>query len=68
MRINFSSNTEFSKPMMSPEFQDTYGNRKNSYRSWGDKLETPSTFDPMDFLKTGMNTINSLNISLGTRT
>ena len=68
MRINFSSNTEFSKPMMSPEFQDTYGNRKNSYRSWGDKLETPSTFDPMDFFKTGMNTINSLNISSGTRT
>ena len=68
MKVNFSSNTEFSKPMMSPEFQNTYGNRKNSYRSWGDKLETPSTFDPMDFFKTGMNTINSLNISSGTRT
>lgn len=68
MKINFSSNTEFSKPMISPEFQNSYGNRDNSYRSWGEKLATPSSFDPMDFFKTGMNTINSLNISSGTKT
>ena len=67
MKINFSSNTEFSKPMISPEFQNSYGNRDNSYRSWGEKLATPSSFDPMDFFKTGMNTINSLNISSGTK-
>ena len=68
MRVNFSSNTDFSAPLLKPEFQNTYGNRENSYRSWGDKLETPSTFDPMDFFKTGVNSINSLNISTGTKT
>lgn len=68
MRVNFSSNTDFSNPLIKPEFQNTYGNRDNSYRSWGDKLATPSSFDPMDFFKTGVNTINSLNISAGTKT
>ena len=68
MRVNFSSNTDFSAPLLKPEFQNTFGNRENSYRSWGDKLDTPSTFNPMDFFKTGVNTINSLNISAGTNT
>lgn len=67
MKVNFSSNTEFSNPLFMPEFQTTYGNRDNSYRSWGDKLSTPSTFDPSCFFKTGMNTINSLNISAGNK-
>lgn len=68
MKLNFSSNTEFLNPLFSPDFQNTYGNRDNSYRSWGDKLTKPSSFDPMDFFKTGMNTINSLNVSAGNRT
>ncbi len=68
LTLNFSSNTEFFNPVCSPEFQNTYGNRSNSYRSWGEKLATPSTFDPMDFFKTGMNTINSLNLSAGNQT
>ncbi|WP_347564969.1 SusC/RagA family TonB-linked outer membrane protein [Bacteroides caecimuris] len=67
MKLNFSTSNEFMNPSVSPEFQTTYGNKKNSYRSWGDKLETPSTFDPMDFFKTGFSTINSLNISTGTK-
>ena len=67
LKLNFSSNTEFTNPLFSPDFQNTYGNRDNSYRSWGDKLATPSTFDPMDFFQTGVNSINSLNISTGTK-
>lgn len=67
LKVNFSSNTEFSNPLFSPEFQNTYGNRENSYRSWGEKLNTPSTFDPMDFFQTGVNSINSLNLSTGTK-
>lgn len=27
MRVNFSSNTDFSAPLLKPEFQNTYGNR-----------------------------------------
>lgn len=33
MKINSSSNTEFSEPMISPEFQSSYDNRDNFYRS-----------------------------------
>lgn len=67
LKLNFSSNTDFSNPLFSPDFQNIYGNRDNSYRSWGEKLTTLSSFDPMDFFKTGVNSINSLNVSTGTR-
>lgn len=68
LKINFSSNNEFSNPLFGPDFQNTYGNKDGSYRSWGDKLATPSTFNPMDFFNTGFNTMNSLNLSTGTKT
>ena len=66
-RLNFSSNTEFSKPLITPDFQNDYGNKPGSYRSWGEKLDTPSSFDPIDFFKTGVNTINSVNMSTGNK-
>lgn len=66
LRVNVSSNTEFMTPGVMPEFQNIYGNRPNSYRSWGEKLATPSTFDPRSFFQTGFQTINSVNLSGGT--
>lgn len=68
LSVNFSSNTEVLNPAFGPEFQNTYGNRPGSYRSWGEKMAQPSVFDPMEFFQNGLNTINSLNISTGTRT
>ncbi len=66
VKVNFSSNTEFLSAGVMPEFQNTYGTESNTYRSWGKKLETPSTFNPRDFFQGGYNTINSLNLSGGT--
>ena len=66
VKVNFSSNTEFLSVGVMPEFQNTYGTELNTYRSWGKKLETPSTFNPRDFFQGGYNTINSLNLSGGT--
>lgn len=66
IKVNFSTNTEFLTAGVMPEFQNTYGTEKNTYRSWGEKLASPSTFDPRDFFQGGYNTINSLNVSGGT--
>ena len=65
MKINVSSNTEFLTASTMPEFQNTYGTQPNSYRSWGEKLATPSKFDPRVFFRTGYNTINSVSMSGG---
>lgn len=68
LSLQFSSNTEFSRPYMMPEFQNTYGNKKDSYESWGNKLSEPSAYDPRkDFFETGVNSINSLILTTGTK-
>lgn len=65
LKVNFSSNTEILTAGIMPKFQNTYGTEKDTYRSWGEKLDTPSSFNPKDFFQTGYNTINSLNLSGG---
>lgn len=68
LQISVSSSTEFSKAYMTPEFQNTYGNKKDAYDSWGEKLATPSNYDPKnDFFNTGTNFINSLTLTTGTK-
>lgn len=68
LQINFSSSSEFSKAMMTPKFQNTYGNKDGAFESWGDKLATPSSYDPKkDFFNTGSTHINSLTLSTGTK-
>lgn len=68
LSVQFSSSTEFSKAYMTPEFQNTYGNKKDSYESWGEKLATPSDYDPKDdFFNTGTNFINSVTLITGTK-
>lgn len=65
--INFSNSTQFSTPMILPKFQNTYGQTETgSYNSWGEKLTTPSTYNPANFFQTGVNTTNSVSLSTGT--
>ncbi|RZK14397.1 MAG: SusC/RagA family TonB-linked outer membrane protein, partial [Flavobacterium sp.] len=65
--VNVSNSTTFSNPLMLPEFQKTYGQtEQGSYYSWGDKLSTPSTYDPSAFFQTGSNITNSISLSTGT--
>ena len=64
--ISFSSSADFSSPLLMPEFQNTYGNKLGSYESWGEKLVTPSSYDPKkDFFRTGTNFINALTLNMG---
>lgn len=64
--FSFSSSADFSSPLLMPEFQNTYGNKLGSYESWGEKLATPSSYDPKkDFFRTGTNFINALTLNMG---
>ena len=69
LQISFSSSSEFSKAYMTPEFQNTYGNKEGVFESWGNKLATPNDYDPKDdFFQTGTNFINSLTLTTGNKT
>ncbi|MCM1177447.1 MAG: SusC/RagA family TonB-linked outer membrane protein [Bacteroidales bacterium] len=66
--LSFSTTSEFSTPYMTPDFQNIYGNRQGAYESWGNKLATPSSYDPKkDFFETGMTFINSLSLTMGNK-
>ena len=67
LKVNLSSSVELNNPLLMPEFQNTYGNRVGDYTSWGEKLSTPSSFDPKDFFKTGMTLNNAINLSVGNK-
>ena len=68
VRVAVSSSMEFSNPFILPKFQNTYGNKAGSFYSWGDRLATPSSYDPKDFFNTGNNYINSVTLTTGTKT
>lgn len=66
VNVSYSNNTSFFSPFVTPEFQNTYGTTSNgSFSSWGSKLATPSSYDPMDFFQTGYNVGNSVTFSTG---
>lgn len=66
LKINYSNDTQFMAPFVKPRFQNTYGSEEGQFTSWGNKLETPSTYDPFDYLQTGFAISNSMNLSTGT--
>lgn len=61
--VNFNSKVEVLTPFITPEFQNTYGSSGET--SWGEKLATPSTYDPLKFFGTGVVHNNSVDFSLG---
>ena len=65
LRVNVASSVEFSNPFVLPKFQNVYGNADGSYFSWGNKLDTPASWEPEDFYKTGAMFSNSFNLSVG---
>ena len=67
-RISYSNSTSFSRPFITPEFQNTYGRKEGEFKSWGDKLEKASDYNPLDFFQTGFNTMNSIAVSTGSET
>ena len=66
MHLSYSNNTSFYSPFVTPEFQNTYGQtRTGAFSSWGNKLATPSSYDPLDFYQTGYMMGNSVTFSVG---
>lgn len=65
-KVTLSHNTDFMSPFVAPKFQNRYGNLPGEFSSWGEKLETPSTYNPMDFFQTGYNTTTAITLSTGT--
>lgn len=66
VRVSYSNNTSFFSPFVTPEFQNTYGQTgTGTFSSWGSKLATPSSYDPLDFFQTGYNVGNSVTFSVG---
>ncbi len=64
--INVTNNTNFFSPFVLPQFQNTYGSDQSDFASWGDKLKTPSSYNPRDFFNTGYNATEAINVSTGT--
>lgn len=65
-KVDLSTSFEFTRPFITPKFQNTYGNKPGAFESWGDKLEKPASYDPRnDFFRTGMNIINSATLTFG---
>lgn len=66
-RVSFSNSSNFYRPFVMPEFQNTYGTSSpGTFDSWGAKLGEPTKFDPADFFQTGHNVSNSISLSTGT--
>lgn len=65
LKINYVNDTQFMSPFVMPEFQNTYGSPEETFSSWGDKLETPSSWKPKDFFQTGYVETNSVSLSAG---
>ena len=74
LRVSLSTNNEFLRPFVLPEFQNRYGTGSNGTRegspiqSWGQKLlpAARTGYTPEDFLETGYVTSNSVTMSGGT--
>lgn len=67
LNVSITNSTQFSRPFVMPEFQNTYGpSGTGSYYSWGSKLAAPSSYKPRDFFQTGVNVTNSVSLSTGT--
>ena len=67
-KVSFSNSTSFTRPFVTPQFQNTYGRKEGEFASWGEKMERPSNYNPLDFFYTGFNVSNSVALSTGSET
>lgn len=65
--VTISNSSQFSKPFIMPEFQQSYINRRNEVMSWGDKAASQfGTYEPKNFFNTGSNIQNNISLTTGT--
>ena len=48
-----------------PGSQNTLRSSSGEFASWGEKLNTPSDYDPVDFFQTGYNETNAVTVPYG---
>ncbi len=66
VNVAISHSSQFSRPFVHPEFQNSYLNRPGDVKSWGEKAESAyGSYDPMDFFNTGSNIQNNVAITAG---
>lgn len=63
--LSYSNSTSFYSPFMLPKTQNTYGSESGEWYSWGNKLDSPSGYDPKDFFQTGYNESNTVSLTTG---
>lgn len=64
--VQISHSSQFSRPFVSPKFQNSYLNRPGEVKSWGEKAESQfGAYDPMDFFNTGSNIQNNVAVTAG---
>ncbi len=65
--VTISNSSQFSKPFIMPEFQQSYINRRNEVMSWGDKAASQfGMYEPKNFFNTGSNIQNNISLTTGT--
>lgn len=65
--VTISNSSQFSKPFIMPEFQQSYINRRNEVMSWGNKAASQfGTYEPKNFFNTGSNIQNNISLTTGT--
>lgn len=64
--VTVSNSTQFSNPLMMPQFQNEYANRPGEVKSWGDKgASIYSGYNPAEFYRTGANIQNNVALTVG---
>lgn len=64
VKVTISNTTTTSRPFMMPKFQNTYSNRNEEFKSWGEK-GSEYNYDPESFFGTGVNIQNNVSVSMG---
>ncbi len=64
--VTISNSTQFSNPLVMPEFQNIYPNRPGEIRSWGEAGTSQFTgFNPANFFNTGADIQNNVSLTVG---
>lgn len=64
-KVSITNRVSTMEPFVTPDFQNTYGNPVNEFNSWGEKLSSPSGYDPLQFFQDGVNFTSTASLSTG---
>lgn len=64
--VSISNSTQFSDPLIMPEFQNEYANRPGEFMSWGEKGGSRyAGYEPEKFFNTAANIQNNVALTVG---